>query len=731
MGRGGRRRWFGRRDRTAGARALLLAATVLPPMVAAVSQATASAPSASCPASIALQAGPARARTLPVPAGQAALALEDVRLGRPIPGPVVPPPGYRRALEKGTRSADGAPGPNYWQVLSHYDIDVRLDPRTALLSGSERIRFENRSPDELRRIALQLYQNIHRAGSVRNNPVEITGGVTLDRVAAGGVELFTSTPRPGEEEPAPGVFVAGTVAWLTLPEPVPAGGSVELDVAWSFTVPARGAGRMGQSAHEVYFVGYWFPKIAVYDDLRGWDADPYLGQSEFYDSYADYVVDITVPDGWTVMATGVLENPEEVLSEQTRSRLAEAAGSHEPVVVASAEDREQNAVTAHPPSGTLTYRFRAANVRDFTWTASNVQVWQATTARVPDRDGDGAADTVMIHSLYRPDRAPLWSEQVRYAQHAIEHHSRETGLSYPWPHMTSVEGDGMIGGGMEFPMLTLIGPYRGREAANLYGVTAHELGHMWTPMILGSNEKRYAWMDEGFATYLSNRAEIDYLTAAEQNPEQGSRHDYLAFAARGLEEPMMRHGDAYTTGYGIASYAKPATLLVTLRNLLGEEVFERAIHAYFQEWAFKHPSPWDLFATFERAAGHDLDWFWSSWYYTTWRLDHAVAEVRQGPDGVRVRIADRGWIPMPAIVRIETSAAGTIERTIPVSHWLGGATWYDIELPASVGQVSRVQLDPERLFPDADRDNDVWPAKEGEQQQAEAHSSLPGRAAAR
>ncbi len=628
---------------------------------------------------------------------------EEINILRPIPGPVVPPGFFQQALDNGTRSLSGRPGPGYWQTSAEYHIDAKLDPRTGLLSGRETVQFKNESPGALPYLVLHLHQNIHAPGVVRMRPNEVTGGIRLGRVSIGGEELFEVTSGD-----AAGYRVDGALMRLQLPTPVAEGGDIEVHIDWSFDVPQNGSGRMGHSDREMYYIGYWFPKVGVYDDLRGWDADPYTGGAEFYDSFADYHVNITVPAGWTVMGTGALENPEEVLAAQTRERWAQAATSDEVIQVATPTDRKEQAVTTYPDSGSLTYRFAAENVRDYTFTASNVQSWSATSARVPDRDGDGAEDRVAIHSFWREDRAPLWAEQARYAKHAIEFLSRQTGLSYPWPHMTSVEGDDIIGGGMEFPMLTLIGAYRERGADSLYGVTLHELAHMWTPLTIGSNEKRHAWMDEGWATYLTNRGRLEFFDDP-PDTEAESRDSYLDVARAEQEGMMMQHGDYYEVGYGNASYAKPATLLVTLRNLLGEEVFDGGVGVYFQEWAFKHPSPWDFFNTMERAAGKDLDWFWSSWYYETWQLDHAVAEVTNGGDGAVILIEDHGFIPMPTIVQIETSGGGTLTREIPVSHWLQGAVRYEIELPASIGEVVSVIIDPDELFPDVHRDNNVWP----------------------
>ena len=682
---------------------LALAALVLVAMMALPAALPAAGPAAA-PA-----AGPAVAPA----AGSTALpAVEPApqdpsKILRPIPGPLVPPAFFQQAIENGTRTPTGEPGPRYWQTWADYDIDVRLDPRTALLSGRESVAFMNRSPDELPYLMLHLHQNIHAPGAVRMRPNEITGGVRIGRVAVNGEELF----EVSSEEDA-GYRVLGALLRVQLPAPVAAGAEAVLKIDWSFVVPQSGSGRMGHSDREMYYMGYWFPKIGVYDDLRGWDADPYTGGAEFYDSFGDYRVNITVPAGWTVMGTGTLQNPAEVLSAQTRERLAEAAASDAVIQVATPADRSDDKVTLHPDSGALTYRFTAESVRDYTFTASDVQTWSATSAVVPDRDGDGAPDRVAIHSFWREQRAPLWAEQARYAKHAIEFLSRETGLAYPWPHMTSVEGDDIIGGGMEFPNLTLIGAYRERGADALYGVTLHELAHMWTPLTIGSNEKRHAWMDEGWATYLTNRGRLEFFADDPPDSEAESRDSYLEVAREAQEGMMMQHGDYYEVGYGTASYAKPATLLVTLRNLLGDEVFGGGVRTYFQEWAFKHPSPWDFFNTLERAAGRDLDWFWSSWYHETWRLDQAVGGVQPGAGGPRITIDDHGFAPMPATVRIETSKGGTLTREIPVSHWLAGNVEYLIELPESAGEVTAVIIDPEELYPDVDRSNNVWPRED-------------------
>lgn len=637
-----------------------------------------------------------------IPVG-AATAQESTVLTRPIPGPVVPPPYFQAALENGTRSPDGRPGPAYWQVYTEYDMDARLDPGSGLLSGTGVIRFHNRSPNTVPVLQLYLHQNLHKEGVIRNRAVEVTGGVRLERVQAGGRDLL---PVNGFQDA--GYLERGGIMYVRLPEPLASGATAELRIDWSFLVPQNGAGRMGHSDREMYFLAYWFPKVAVLDDLRGWDAEPYQG-AEFYEGYGDYRVNLTVPNGWTVMATGELMNPPEVYSPRTVARMNAAAVADTIVEIATREDLESGRVTQLSETGALTYRFQAENVRDFTWTTSNRQIWKGSSALVPDRDGDGRDDRVAIHSFYREYRAPLWEEQVLYGKHSIEFESRFTGLSYPWPHMTSVEGADIIGGGMEFPMLTLLGDYNRADTPALYAVTAHELGHMWVPMIVGANEKRHAWIDEGFTTFLENQAKPDYYPGL-PDPEAADRESYLQVARLSGEQPMMRHGDYYEPGpgYGTASYAKPATMLTTLRHLLGGSTFTRAYESFIADWAFKHPSPWDFFNTFEREAGVDLDWFWRTWYYETWALDHAVVGVEKDGRETVIRVEDQGWAFMPTRLLIELESGETLEREIPVGHWLTGATTAEIRIPASLGEVIKVVIDPQAHFPDLDREDNTW-----------------------
>ncbi|HXV86595.1 MAG TPA: M1 family metallopeptidase [Gemmatimonadales bacterium] len=617
---------------------------------------------------------------------------------RPVPGPLIPPPDFARAMARGTRSQTGEPGPAYWQQETRYRLRARLDVTAMRLEGQAEIWYANRSPDTLRVIALHLHQNLHAPGVMRNEAQEVTGGVDLRAVRAGGQTLASGRGTPG-------FAVDGTILRIRPATPVPPGDSVQLDVLWNFAIPQSGAGRMGWSRDDLFFLAYWYPQLAVYDDIAGWHVDPYLGSAEFYAGFGTYEVEIEAPPGWVVMATGDLVNAAAVLSRPVQDRLRVAERSDTVVNVITPQMAREGGVTAPGTAGWLSWRFAAQRVRDVAFSATRGGLWDAARTPVGDPDGDGQGDYARVDALYRAD-APLWRHAARYAQHSIAALSRFTGLPYPWSHMSAVEGAGIIGGGMEFPMMTLIGSYTGRTDSALYYVTAHELAHMWVPMTVSTDERRYGWMDEGTTTFNENQIRKEFFPGPDH--EAGDRREYLAAARSGYESEMMRWTDYLYPGQnGIASYSKPATVLATLRGLLGDSVFLAAYRTYLSRWAFKHPKPWDFFHTFNHVSGRNLDWFWQTWYFETWTLDHAVGAVDMGPGGTRVVVEDRGWAPMPTRLAATRSSGEVVRREVPVEHWLRGARTAEVVIPAGA-EVVRVELDPEGVFPDVDRTNNVW-----------------------
>lgn len=635
----------------------------------------------------------------PAPGGPAAGA----GLERPIPYPVLPPAEFVAALERGTRTETGEPGPAYWQQRADYRIRATLDTDARSLQGTAQIRYHNNSPDTLPVLVLQLHQNLHQAGVVRNEPQEVTGGTTVERLSVDGRTLPAAT-LPLR---APGYGVQGTTLAVALPAPLLPGAQTTLEVDWSFAVPQQGAGgRMGWDADDLFFLAYWYPQMAVYDDLGGWHTDPFRGRGEFYMGFGDYDVTLTVPEGWVVRATGELQNSGEVLPPAILQRLERAADSDSVVTILSPAEFGAGSATLRGRDGALTWRFAAQNVRDFSFSATLRSRWDGARTPVGDRDGDGRPDYARIETLWR-ESAPRWAEVTRYQQHALAFFSGSTGLAYPWPHMTAVEGANIIGGGMEFPMITLMGGYDAAGPGALYDVTAHELAHMWIPMIVGSDERRYGWLDEGATSFAEAQARNDFRPG--EDADQENVGGYLQIAAAGLEGEIMRWTDFHysSPAFFSATYAKPAALLATLRALIGEDAFRRGYQGFIRSWAFRHPSPWDFFNTFETAAGRDLEWFWRSWYYETWTLDHAVGTVTESRGGTTIEVFDLGLAPMPARLTITRADGTTLQREVPVETWLGGSRSATVTLPAGA-PVTRVELDAEGHFPDVNRENDVW-----------------------
>ena len=644
------------------------------------------------------------AAALAAAAGLGPLSAQETP-GRPLPHPVVPPPEYRAAMDAGTRSADGAPGDAYWQQDADYAIDATLDAEARRLRGEARVLYRNRSPDTLEVLHLHLHQNLHASGAIRNEEQEVTGGVELSRIAVDGTTLAAGSGEESEGGgPEPGYTVDATILTLRPPSLVVPGDSVRIEVAWSFEVPKSGAGRMGWD-EDLLFLAYWYPQMAVYDDVVGWHTDPYLGRAEFYMGFADYDVRLTLPEGWVVRATGSLQNAAEVLPAPVRERLGRADGSDTVVHVLGPGEFGPGTATVDAPDDRLTWHFRAADVRDFAFSATRRSRWDAARTPVGDRDGDGTQEYARVEALWR-ESAPLWDDVWRYSRHSLDFLSRFTGVPYPWPHMTAVEGGGIITGGMEFPMITLMGDYEARGDSALYYVTAHELAHMWVPMQAGTDEKRYAWMDEGTTTFQENQARKEFFPG--QRADHPDMEDYLDVARAGDEVPIIRWMDyQYPSAGNVPNYDKPATVLVALREVLGEDAFREALTTFLREWDRKHPYPWDFFRTFERVAERDLGWFWRSWYYETWTLDHAVSEVDTGRRAVTIRVADLGRVPMPVPLEITLESGLRLHRELAVEPWLRGETEVELEF-TTPEPVVRVEIDPRRRLPDVDRTNNVW-----------------------
>jgi hypothetical protein len=660
-----------------------------------------------------------RAQTLPAPLSDPFASGHEPR---PIPGPIFESNHFSRAVARGTRTRTGAPGANYWVQHPSYEIHAALDPVAHRVTGKERITYRNFSPDTLRTIETYLRQNAFAAGSPRRQSVPETDGVTLESVLVDGTAIHAEADRnpampvtaAPARRPTPGEYaVDGTVMSIPLATPLVPGATVALDIAWSYTpAPAPADGREGRDGN-VYFMGYWYPEVAVYDDVDGWVTDPYLMEAEFYMDPADYDVDVGVPNGWVVGATGSLVNATAVLSKAARDSLAVARRTGRTVRIASPGE-DPRAVFASTNGSTTNWHFVAKNVRDFAWGTSNEYAWDATRALV--RNDAGGRDTVDINSFYRltPDAAAWAVGGARYTRDAIEQMSNWL-WRYPWTQMTSMEGI-LDSGGMEYPMMTLMQPWA--DTLSLAGDLMHETGHMWFPMQVGSNETRNPWMDEGFtqfdvaqamgALYGENRS-----GGRANDSEHGQRRLYLGTVRRGEDDELMRPGDLFPDNtYLVVYYDKTAQVLSALRGILGGDVLHQALISYGKEWIGKHPQPYDFFNALSHAAGQDLSWFWNTWFYHAWPLDQAIDNVGTAGDSLVVTIGDHGLAPMPVFLAVTHRDSSVTRVTIPVDVWLSGKRQTTVMLPGA-STITAVTIDPDGFFPDVDRSNQSRNAANG------------------
>jgi hypothetical protein len=591
-----------------------------------------------------------------------------------------------------SRTATGAPGPRYWQQRADYTLQATLDTANNVLRGSGRIYYVNRSPDALPFVWVQLDQNLFAPGSVagalNQPPLKFAGGVvfdfsgkgfvggiTIDRFSAGGRPLTTT--------------VFGTMMRVQLPAPLAPDLGITFDVAWHFPIPPYGGGRMGRVGSRFYELGQWYPRMAVYDDVNGWNTLPFLGAGEFYLEFGDFDVSLTVPAGFQVTATGALANPTIVRTPQERARLSRAFTSPGQVVqVITREEAIANAGRRVP--GTRTWRFTAPGVRDFAWAAGSGLRWDVSTL-----------DGILVQTFYHPEAAS-WEEANAMLRFALRSFNGSLG-QYPWPQISAVEG---LVEGMEYPMVIFCPAIPKRE--DQFWIITHELGHQWFPMQVGSDERRYPWMDEGFNTFANyDVAEAFFKsTAYGDTVRRELLSAYAITATPGVEQPMITKPDEVRELYWNA-YQKPALMLSILREaVIGRAEFDRAFKEYARRWKGKKPQPADFFRTMEHLTGRELDWFWRNWIYTTARLDQAVEGVRRDGDTTFIQLANRAQMVLPVELELRYDDGTTETRKLPVEMWHLGSR-FTYRLPGAK-QITGVTIDPRRIYPDIDRDNNRW-----------------------
>jgi hypothetical protein len=605
------------------------------------------------------------------------------------------------------RNAAGEPGPAYWQNKADYNIAATLDDANNLVTASVTITYKNNSPQALSFIWLALDQNLFNSSSRGFAKMPAQGnsryGDSKSSFSGGfnfkSVKLLSESSGKWTESNAD-TLVTDTRMQVRLPKPLASKGEIKIRLEYSYTVPEYGADRTGvvsTSKGKVFAIAQWYPRVCVYDDIRGWNTDPYLGAGEFYLEYGDYEVSITAPSDHVVVSSGELTNPSEVLTPEQLKRYMAAKESAKTVMIRNKEEVGNPAAMMKKP--VLTWKYKLLNARDVAWASSKAFIWDAASIDLP------GGKKAMAQSVYPVESEGnlAWGRSTEFVKASIEGYSKRW-LPYPYPAAVNVACNVS---GMEYPGIIFCGWKDKGES--LWGVTDHEFGHTWFPMIVGNNERRYGWMDEGFNTFING------ISSNEFNKGEFAQLDINGHAAaealthETTEKVMLTPDGMREDNIGINLYFKPGYALSLLRNhILGEKRFDYAFRKYISDWAFRHPTPWDFFRSMENSTGEDLYWFWKGLFLENYKLDQAIESVNSVEDGkaLVINLLNKEKMAMPAVLDITTMSGKVIRKQLPVEIWQNGPS-YAFRLPVTE-KVRKIVLDPENAFPDIDPKNNLW-----------------------
>ncbi len=607
------------------------------------------------------------------------------------------------------RSANGTPGPMYWQNSASYLIHAILSEKDTSITGDVMISYTNNSPDKLDYLWLQLDQNLFNPASRGAAAIPASGdqmGVLgFDR---GGYHIARITVTYGGKTYNVQPLISDTRMQIRLNSALlPKGDHLVIKINYSFSIPAYGADRMGRLYTKkgvVYTIAQWYPRMCVYDDVEGWNTLPYMGLGEFYCDYGNFDYYITAPSEMIVYGSGDLQNTTEVLTTGEIRRLEKAAGSDKTVSIINVDEIGKPSMRP-AGKGNLTWHFTMKNTRDVAWAASKALVWDAAKVNLP------SGRHVVAMSAYPPESQgdTAWSRATEYLKYSIEIYSKNF-FEYPWNKAVNI-GSNITG--MEYPGM-IFNDYKSTKAP-LWFVIAHEIGHNWYPMIVGSNERKYMWQDEGFNSYINYYANEIFNKGEYANDPSLFNKDHFAYldlkSLPALRDPLMTVSEAMDIGQHYQYYGKTAYGLKLLRDVVvGKDRFDYAFRKYTESWAYKHPTPYDFFHCINNAAGEDLNWFWKEWFFTTWTLDQALTDVKYVENdpskGALITIENKGKMIMPVILKIVQLNGRSENIQLPVEIWQRGGIW--TVKYTSVVKIEKVILDPDHVLPDIDRKNNEW-----------------------
>lgn len=614
-----------------------------------------------------------------------------------------------------TRSASGQPGSEYWQNRADYQLTARLIEAENEIIGSGIVTYTNNSPDKMNFVWMNLDQNLFQSDSRGNAVIPLNGSRNGARgqIFDGGHKIksvkVVATLNGKSTETDAKFVITDTRMQVFLPQELHSkGGIIKIKIDFSFIAPYEGSDRMGvleTKNGKIFTIAQWYPRMCVYDDINGWNTNPYLGASEFYLEYGDLDVNITVPSNHIVVCSGELLNPTAVYNTQEQKRLAQAKLSDATVIIRTPD--EVSALALNPNVKTeKTWHYKIKNARDLSWASSPAFILDGAKINLPSGKKSLALSVYPIESAGND----AWGRSTEYTKTSIENYSKRW-FEFPYPVATNVAGNE---GGMEYPGIVFCGWESKGE--DLWGVTDHEFGHNWFPMIVGSNERLFGWMDEGFNTFINSLSSVDFNKGEYKEKPSDLHKKAETYTSPNLETIMSSPDNMKEANIGLLCYSKPSSGLVILREqVLGTERFDTAFRTYVERWAFKHPAPDDFFRTMENVSGEDLSWFWRGWFQNNWRLDQGINSIKylknDPKKGIVISISNLEKMVMPVVLDIKTKSGIVSRVKLPVEIWQKNTDWsfkYN-----STEEIENITIDPDHVFPDSNESNNVWTATSG------------------
>ncbi|NPA69005.1 MAG: M1 family metallopeptidase [Chlorobi bacterium] len=592
----------------------------------------------------------------------------------------------RNAYEKETRSYDGKPGKNYFVNKTDYTIDAEFNPETKILSGNETINYTNNGTDTLKVMYFNLYQDLYKKGNARDWDIgtsDLTDGVKINKITFNGKKIDTESKQVSNRQ---------SILKIKLPENILPHSQAEIKISWEVKIPEKITIRQGTYEKDNFFIAFWYPKVAVYDDIVGWNTHGHTGSQEFYNDFGNFDVSITLPGDYQVWATGVLQNMNELYNEKYVKLFEKSKQTDEVIHIITEKDRKKGKILKK--SDKHTWKFKSEQTPDFAFGVSRTYLWDAASIISGNR-------RVSVNAVYKPE-SENFKHVAEILRRTLKFFTEEIpGIPYPYPQITDFNG----GGGMEFPGMTNCGETK--NLTSTYYLTAHEVGHSYYPFYTGLNEQKYAWMDEGLITFFPQYVIEKYAGDSTFTVFKRNIAVYNKLAGNYNDVPLMiSSNNVGRNAYRFHAYNRPSVAFYLLYDYLGKEKFAKVLQLFTGRWHGKHPVPFDLFFAFNEVAGEDLAWFWKPWFFDLGYADLSISGIDTSlKDKFIVTVKNKTGFPVPVYLTAEYKNGETKHFDHKMNVWKHGNKTFRITIPSE--ELKKVYLDTE-LTPDAFPEDNVY-----------------------